>query len=90
MNCKPGDMAIVKTTHPLERLHGALVECIRFEGTMSSLRGRIEHDVWYFRFLGSPKENDNGGDGFIQDRFLRPVKGDPQSADTPTNEEIAA
>lgn len=93
MNCKPGDMAVVKTTHPLERLHGMLVECLAFEGTISSLMGHVEHDVWRFKFLGGPKEDDNGyiqGEGYIQDRYLRPLKGVSEHSDTPQGQEIAA
>lgn len=88
MNCKQGDIAIIKTTHPLQRLHGRLVECVRFEGAIDS-----EIDVWFFKFAGGPQVSDQGvpqPDGYIQDRHLRPIRPGPISESIESREEITA
>ena len=91
MNCKQGDLAIVRTTHPYTYLHGALVECVSYEPAVMSHFGKVEVDVWNIKFLGTPKLSDDGlntQEGWIPDRYLRPVRGEPETQDH--DEEITA
>lgn len=71
MNCKQGDLAFIKTTHPLSRLHGLMVECLAHSVD------EVEGDIWAFKFAGGPQKDDQGEvtqEGWIQDRHLRPIK----------------
>lgn len=72
MNCKKGDIAFIKTTHPHRHLHGLMVECIALVGDFDG-----EVDVWFFKFAGGKQLDDEGvaaQDGYIQDRYLRPIR----------------
>lgn len=73
MNCKKGDLAVVRTTHPFEHLHGKLLECLEFAGMLDQ-----ERDVWAIRWIGAPQLCDQGvivGAGMIADRYLFPIGG---------------
>lgn len=83
MNCKLGDMALIKTTHPYQHLHGKLVECLSFEGNARSSLGIEERDCWNIRFLGAPQLCDDGipvQEGWIPDRYLTPIAPERGSA----------
>lgn len=79
MNCKQGDMAFIRATHPRSDLHGLVVTVDQFMGNQD---GYI--DVWRFTFAGGPVPDDTGEPqtwGFIQDAYLVPISGVPLTDD---------
>lgn len=86
MNCKPGDLAIIRATHPMKRIRGLLVEVKDFLGVIHG-----ENDVWEFVFCGIAQRDDYGRlthAGLIPDRYLRPISGVPVTDDV-TDEVVA-
>lgn len=81
MNCQIDDLAYVRSTHPLKRLHGVTLTVKAF---FPELDGEV--NVWRFTFSGPPQKDDTGGMvrwGFIQDRYLVPISGAPLADETP-------
>lgn len=73
MNCKPGDLAVIRGTHPIVELHGVMLTCVEFLGAVEG-----ERDVWQFNFAGGRAHIDDHGKawshGLIQDRHIRPIR----------------
>jgi hypothetical protein len=81
VNCKKGDIAFIKSTHPLKHLHGLMVECVEYIGELYG-----EQECWHFKFAsGNSHAGDDGNKysfGYIQDKHLRPIKGDVSDDET--------
>lgn len=72
MNCQRGDLAFVRTTHPMPKLHGLILKCLEYE--LDLLWG----DCWYIEFAGGPQVDDFGvltRTGLMADRHLTPIRG---------------
>ena len=98
MNCKPGDIAIIVTSHP--KFNGRIVEVlfappsVRFnlpDGYPAV--GRLTEPAWVIKAVGFPwtAELENGGKrsawyGVGPDRALRPLRDDPDAVDADIKE----
>lgn len=68
-----GDLCVIRTTHPSERLHGVLVACELSVGDMEGYK-----DVWLVTFLGAAQRSDCGVctfEGLIPERHLFKFEG---------------
>lgn len=75
MNCKPGDLAVVRSTCPLEHIRGHILRTVRWVGELDGFP-----DIWEFDWCGDKQPSDDGkscNGGFIPDRYLLPISGLP-------------
>lgn len=76
MNCKKGDLAVTRGTG---RNSGRLVQCVEFMGRHRFGDGRIDEATWQCDTLGQVLFDRGGapwtGLVFIEDRYLRPIRG---------------
>lgn len=87
LNCKPGEIAFVRTTCPEKTLHGKFGTCVALLGnTPCPCCGEMLMNMWVFRFAG-PYRAPSGRvylAGPIYDKFLCPIRPgkDPEDVDT--------
>jgi Lar family restriction alleviation protein len=55
MNCKPGDLAVVRSTCPLEHIRGHVLRTVRWIGELDGFP-----DIWEFDWCGDKQPSDDG------------------------------
>jgi hypothetical protein len=84
MNCKPGDLAVIKNHIEGIGYNGRIVEVVGYCGTVAAWR-----DCWWVKPLGwapplSSCELSVAGDFLFPDSLLRPIRDNPGADETLT------
>lgn len=77
MNCRKGDIAVIRTTHPFPELRGRLVSVVLFVGDKDD-----ERDLWVCESLGGALRTGDGMPstwGLMPDRYLFPLRDSPDN-----------